>query len=100
MLNMAANCFSAAVFSPSLWAGMDGAGFWSASVRSAAACVIASTGERLGNFFCTRKISVVSEMCYDSVLDMYDIRHLYCIIMGRHTTLIGRVTPEFPSFYL
>ena len=50
--------------------GLDGAGFWRAYVRSDAACVTASSGESLGNLFCTGKISVVSETRSDAVLGM------------------------------
>ena len=62
MLNMAANFFSVAVcFYPRLGMGLDGSGFWRASVRYAAACVMASDGDRIGNFFCNGKIFVVLE---------------------------------------
>ena len=47
-------------FSPRCVTGMGGVGFCSASVRSAAALVTASAGDRLGKFLCTRNNSVVS----------------------------------------
>ena len=49
---------------------MDGAGLRRASVRSAAALVTASDGERLGYFFWTGKSSVVTDTCSDDVLGM------------------------------
>ena len=71
MLNMDTNCFIAAIcFYPRCGMGLDGNGLWSASVRSAVACVTTSSGERLGNLFCTGKSSIVSEMHYDDVLGM------------------------------
>ena len=52
MLKVAANLFSVAVcFSPSYGMGMDGDGFWRASVRSDYAHVTTSAGDRLGNLF-------------------------------------------------
>ena len=45
MLKMAASYFSATVcFYPSYGMGLDGYGFWRASVRLAAVCVTASSG--------------------------------------------------------
>ena len=77
MLKMAASCFSAAVcFYPSYGMGMDGAGFWRDSVRSADTLVTASDGERLGNFFWNGKSSVVLENRYNTVLGIYDVIHL------------------------
>ena len=62
MLNMAANCFSDTLcFYQSYRMGMDRAGLWRASVRSAAACVTASAGDRLGNLLCTGNSSIVLE---------------------------------------
>ena len=71
MLKAASNSFSAAVFSPRCGVGMDGAGFWSASLRSAAVCVTAYAGDRLGNFFCPCNSSGVSETRSCAVLGMY-----------------------------
>ena len=51
-------------------------------MNSDAACVTASAGERLGNFFCTGKISIVLETCSDAVLSMYYVRHIFCSIAG------------------
>ena len=56
--------------------GMDGAGSWRAFVRSSAACVTTSAGERISNFFCTVKSYVVSETRSDAVFSMYDVRHI------------------------
>ena len=50
--------------------GMDGVGFCSASVRSAAALVTASAGDRLGRFFWDENSSVVSDTLSDAVLSM------------------------------
>ena len=45
-------CFSAAFcFSPSCGMGLDGDGFWRASVGSAAACVTVFSGEKLGIYY-------------------------------------------------
>ena len=52
VLKMAAICLRAVVcFSPRFVMGLGGVGFYSASVRSAAALVTASAGDRLGKFF-------------------------------------------------
>ena len=60
MLKLFDDFFSAAVcISPIFGMGLDGAGFCRASVESDAACVTASTGDRIGNFFCTGKSSAV-----------------------------------------
>ena len=76
MINMAANLSSAAIFfSTSGGMGLDGAWFWRASVRSAAMCVTASVGDRIGNLFCTGNSSVVLETRSYAVLGMYDVRH-------------------------
>ena len=56
--------------------GLDGTEFWRTSVRSNAECVTASAGERLVNFFWTGESSVVLDNIYNSILGMYDIRHL------------------------
>ena len=56
--------------------GVDGAGLWGAYVRSTAALVTTSVGERLGNFFWTGKISIVWDNPSDDVLGMYDVRHI------------------------
>ena len=56
--------------------GLYGAGFWSASVRSAATCVAEYSGCRLGSLFSAGNISVVSETCSEFVLVMYYVRHL------------------------
>ena len=63
-------------FSPRCVTGMGGVGFCSASVRSAAALVTASYGNRLGKFFRIGNISVVSDTRSDAVLGMYDVSHL------------------------
>ena len=55
--------------------GLDEVGFWNTSVRSAVSCVNASDGERLSNFFCTGKISLMLKTRYDTVLIMYNLRH-------------------------
>ena len=39
--------------------GLDGYGFWRDSVISTDACVTTSSGERIGNFFCIGKSSVM-----------------------------------------
>ena len=39
-------------------------------MRSSAACVAAAAGERLEDFFCTGKSSIMSETCYNDVLGM------------------------------
>ena len=83
MLKMAASCFSDAVcFPTSCEIGLDGAGFWRASVRSAAALVTTSDTKRLGNFFWTGKISVVSDTHSDAVLSTDDVSHIWCSIDG------------------
>ena len=72
MLKMASIWFSAAVcFYPSCGMGLDGDGFLSVSVRSYAACVTASAGKRLGNFFWTGKSSVMLENRSGDILGMY-----------------------------
>ena len=50
--------------------GVDGVGFCSASVRSAAALSTASAGDRLGGFFWTGNISVLSDTRSDTILGM------------------------------
>ena len=86
MLNMVASCLVLLfVFLQGdgwvcMW--LDGAGLWSTSVRSDAACVTSSAGDRIGNFFYNGNISVVSELHFDAVLVMYDVIHRYCIIYG------------------
>ena len=71
MSNMDANFFSAAVcFSPSCGMRLDGVGFWRTSVGSDVVCVTKSSRERLGNFFCTGKSSIMSETRSDAVLGM------------------------------
>ena len=50
---------------------MDRAGFWRASVSSAAACVAASVGGRIENFFCNGHSFAVSDTCFDNFLGMY-----------------------------
>ena len=76
MLKVADSLFSVAVcFSPICGMGLDGDGFWRASVRSAYAHVTASAGDRLGNVFLTGKSYVVPENCSDDVLGMYDVIH-------------------------
>ena len=52
-------------------------------MRSTAACVTASDGERLGDFFFTGKSFVVSETHFDDVLGMYNVRHQSCSIVER-----------------
>ena len=85
MLKVADSLFSVAVcFSPICGMGLDGDGFWRASVRSAYAHVTASAGDRLGNVFLTGKSYVVPENRSDDVLSMYDVIHQQCIIYG-HT---------------
>ena len=76
MFKMVTSCFSAAFFFSELRCGLDGAGFWRASVRSSATCVTASAGGSLGGFFFSGKIAVVSETHSNSVLGMYDVRHI------------------------
>ena len=76
ILKMDANCYSADAFlHPRCGMGMDGDGFWSASMRSSAACVTTSARQRLGNFFCAGKSSVVYETQSDAVLGIYNVRH-------------------------
>ena len=75
MLNMDASFFCSAVFFRSCGMGMNGAGFWRASVRSAAVCVAAFSGESLGNLFCTGNSSAVPDFCSNSILGIYDVRH-------------------------
>ena len=71
MLKLDFNCYSAAVsFSPKCSMGLDGSGFWSASVRSAAACFTSSSGNNIGYLFCTGNSHVVSEMCSVAILDI------------------------------
>ena len=66
---MADNCISAAVcFSPRCRIGLEGSGFWITSMSSAAACVTASSGVRLGSLFYAGEISVVSGACSEAVL--------------------------------
>ena len=48
--------------------GLDVVGLCRAPVRSAAALVTVSAGNRLGKFFCTRNSSVVSDTRYDALL--------------------------------
>ena len=56
------NIFSAAVwFSTSCGMGMDGAEYWRSFVSSSATCVTSSSGDRLGNLFCSGKSSVMLE---------------------------------------
>ena len=50
--------------------GVDGVGFCSASVRSAAALSTASAGDRLGQFFWAGNSSVVLDTRSDAVLGM------------------------------
>ena len=50
--------------------GVNGIGVFRASVRSAAVLVAAYAGDRLGNLFWTRNISVVSDTRSDAVLGM------------------------------
>ena len=40
-----------------------------------ATCITASDGDRLERFFCTGKISVVSEICFEAFLGMYNVIH-------------------------
>ena len=61
---------SVVLFYPRCWMGLDGVGFCRASVRSEAALVTASAGERLGKFFWTVNISVVSDTRSDAVWGM------------------------------
>ena len=51
MLNMVADCFIYAVFfSLRCEMGMDGAGFWRASVRSIVMCITTFAEDRIANF--------------------------------------------------
>ena len=71
VLKMAVSCLSAVVcFYPRCRMGLDGVGFCSASVRSAAVIVTAYAGDRLGNFFWAGNSSVVSDTRSDAVLGM------------------------------
>ena len=77
VLKMAASCLRAVIcFSPRRGMGLDGVGFCSESVRSAAALVTASAGDRLGKFFWNGNSSFVPDTRSDAVLGMYDVRHL------------------------
>ena len=70
-LKMATSFLNTAVCFYLSWGmGMDGVGFWRTSIRSAAALVTESAGERLGNFFWTGKSSVVLDTCSNAVLGM------------------------------
>ena len=71
VLKMAASFLRAVIcLSPRCGMGLDGVGFCSVSVRSAAMLVAAFSGERLGKFFCTGNISVVWDTCSDDFLGM------------------------------
>ena len=50
--------------------GLGGVGFCSASMSSVTALVTASAGDRLGKFFWTGNISVVSDTRSNAVLGM------------------------------
>ena len=67
---------------------MDGAEYWRSFVSSSATCVTSSSGDRLGNLFCSGKSSVMLETRSNSFLGMYDVIHQLCIISGRtyHTS--------------
>ena len=71
MLKMAASCLRDVVcFSTRCGMGMYGVGFCRASVRSEAALVTASAGDRLGKFFWTGNSSVVLDTHSNAVLGM------------------------------
>ena len=55
--------------------GLDGNGFWRASVRLTAACVTTYAEEIIGGLLCTGKSSIFSETCSNDVLVMYNVRH-------------------------
>ena len=74
MLKMFANCFSASVFYPSCGIGMDGSGFWRASMRSSSMYVTTYAGYILGNLFCIW-IFFLLETRYDAILVMYNVIH-------------------------
>ena len=62
MLKMSASCLSAVVcFIPTYIMGMDGVGFCSASLRSAAGIFTASAVNIIGKFFWAGNSSVVSD---------------------------------------
>ena len=66
---MSASFPRAIVFlSPRFGMGLDVVGLCRASVRSVTALVTASAGDRLGKFFWTGNISVVSDTRSDAVL--------------------------------
>jgi hypothetical protein len=67
--SMVANCRSAVSWaSPIGWNGAAGLGFWSAAIRSWAACVAALAEESLGILSLLGKNSTVSAIQYDRVL--------------------------------
>ena len=71
MLKMAASCLIDVVcFYPRCGMGLDGVDLCSASVRSEAALVTESSGNRLGKFFWTGNSSVVLDTSSDAVLGM------------------------------
>ena len=71
VLNIASTFLRAVVcFSPRCGMEIDGVGFCRASVRSAAALVTASAGDKLGKFFWTGNSSFVLNTRYYAVLGM------------------------------
>ena len=77
VLNMSASFLRADVcFYPRFEMGKDGVGLCRASVRSAAALVTASSGNRPSEFFWTGNSLVVSDTRSGAVLVMWDVRHL------------------------
>ena len=71
MFKMAASFLRSVVcFSPRCGMGLDGVGFCITPVRSAAALVTTSSGDRLGKFLWNGNSSVVLDTYSDAVLDM------------------------------
>ena len=77
VLKMADSYLRAVIcFYTRLGMGLDGVGFYRASVRPAAALVTTSSGDRIGKFFWNGNSSVVSDTRSNAVLGMQDYRHL------------------------